>query len=284
MSTKEKVALLLHKLFIGKVLFGLNDLIYGKHIRVVNYHSSQPHEMENFERQLQFYLKHYTPATYEDLEHFFKTGKWDKLKPGLIISFDDGLRENFDYAVPILEKYGFKGWFFIPAGLINASSEEQLQFIGKSEGKYPHTYDDGRYFMTWDELKYLTKAHVLGCHTFTHHRMNVNDSETLLTKEISDAKQLMQEKLGAEVTIFCWVGGEEHTYTHAAAKKIKDSGYRYSFMTNSYPLKPGQSPLQIQRTNVEARFPMHLVKFQLSPLMDLLYSRKRKRVCKLTEV
>jgi peptidoglycan/xylan/chitin deacetylase (PgdA/CDA1 family) len=284
MGQKEKIALLLDKLYIGKFLFNFSRFIYGSHIRVVNYHSTPPHEMDNFEAQLKVFQQHYSSVSYGDLVRFFETGKWHKAKPGLIISFDDGLRDNVDYAVPLLDKYNFKGWFFIPSGLIDANSAEQMEFVGKTENRYKVNYPDGRYLMSWEEIKDLYDNHVIGCHTFSHHRMNIKDSDQLLTKEIVTAKVLMEKMLQKPVSIYCWVGGEEHTYTREAAKKIKEAGYLYSFMTNTYPLTPGQSPLQIQRTNIETRNPMFLVRFQLSIIMDSLYRGKRKRVNKLTNV
>lgn len=284
MGKKELIASVLDKLLINRFFFYLSNLIYGPHIRVVNYHDTPPDKSPNFEAQLQFYTKYYSPCDYGDLDQFFKTGKWNKPKPGLIISFDDGLRDNIDNAVPLLEKYKFKGWFFIPSGIVDGTFKEQQDFVGKTEGRYKVNYPDGRYLMSWDELKYLYNNHVIGCHTLTHHRMNIKDNDQLLTSEITDSKVLMERKLGKPIDIYCWVGGEEHTYTREAAQKIKDSGYRFSFMTNTYPLTPGQNPLQIQRTNIETRNSLALVRFQLSILMDLYYRAKRNRVVKLTNV
>ncbi len=284
MSKKQLIAAFLDATLISRFLFWAGNKKYGQHIRVINYHRSGPKTLANFEQQLQFYAQNYRPVDYKDLQDFFASGKWIHNKPGLIISFDDGFRENYDYAVPLLEKYGFKGWFFIPTGYVDASSTDQMEYIGKTSGKYDHTYEDGRYFMNWAEIDHLRKKHVVGCHTYTHHRMNINDTNEILEHEVREAKQVMEQKLNHEITIFCWVGGEEHTYSKAAAEKIKNAGYKYSFMTNSWPLTAGQSPLQIQRSNIEANNPISLVRFQLSPLMDRYFTPKRLRVCALTNV
>ncbi len=44
----------------------------------------------------------------------------------------------------------------------------------------------------------------------------------------------------------------------------------------------GGEPLQIQRTNLEAAWPLDVVRFQLSGVMDALYAPKRRRVNRLT--
>ena len=81
--------------------------------------------------------------------------------------------------------------------------------------------------------------------------------------------------------IFCWVGGEETSYSSEAAKLISEN-YKYSFMTNNAVIRPGDDPLQLQRTNIEAENPLELVRFQLSGLMDVYYTGKRRRVNRLT--
>jgi peptidoglycan/xylan/chitin deacetylase (PgdA/CDA1 family) len=281
MRTKDKIALLLDKLFINQLVFLFTLRWYGKHIRVINYHGTPREEMANFEEQLKFYQKYYAPVTYNDLEIFFTGKGWHKNKPGLIISFDDGHRTNYDYALPLLEKYGFTGWFFIPPGLIDGSKDVQENFVAIK--KFKGGYNDGRFLMSWDEINKLCQMHVVGCHTLTHHRMNSNDSEEVLEKEIKVSRKLFETNINRPVDVFCWVGGEEYTYTKKAAEKIRNAGYRFSFMTNTFPLTPRQNPLQIQRTNIESDNPLFLVRFQLGFLMDMLYYRKRKRVNQLTQ-
>ncbi|MFZ0391993.1 MAG: polysaccharide deacetylase family protein [Calditrichia bacterium] len=66
-----------------------------------------------FERQLTFLLKHYRPL---QIEEFYKNGK--DVEGGFLITFDDGFRNNFKYALPSLEKFGLKACFFITTKLI----------------------------------------------------------------------------------------------------------------------------------------------------------------------
>ncbi|HEY8933865.1 MAG TPA: polysaccharide deacetylase family protein [Cyclobacteriaceae bacterium] len=281
MGLKQSIAKILSVTGITSACFYLSKLVYGTHIRVVNYHGTPKLDAINFEAQLEFYKRHYVSVSRETLDLFFSR-QWKSVKPGLIISFDDGYRDNYDVAMPLLEKHGFVGWFFIPSGLIESCPDEQTLFAGRNKNRLAQVYPDGRYLMTWDELKKLSQKHVIGCHTFSHHRMNEKDGEEILEKEIVYARQLLEEKLQQVVDIYCWVGGEEHTYTHAAAEKIKQAGYKYSFMTNTYPVKQNCNPLQLQRSNIESDNSLPLVRFQLSALMDIVYYGKRKRVNRIT--
>lgn len=66
-----------------------------------------------FEEQIQFLLKNYRPLKAADL---YTPGV--SVECGFLITFDDGFRNNYQYAMPILKKYGIQGCFFITTNLI----------------------------------------------------------------------------------------------------------------------------------------------------------------------
>jgi hypothetical protein len=63
---------------------------------------------------------------------------------------------------------------------------------------------------------------------------------------------------------------------------IRAAGFRVSFMTNHAPIRRDTSLLQLQRSNIEGGDPLWLARFQLSGAMDVMYTRKRWRVNRLT--
>ncbi len=231
--------------------------------RAINYHDIAESDAAAFERQLRYYAAHFEPVGYDDLIALLG-GTWRGRRPGLILSFDDGLRSHVEIAAPLLERYGFTGWFFIPVGL-----------LGSRQNDTDH--------MTVEDLRLLAGRHVIGCHTVSHVRLSRELSPEVLEREIVGAKQALETALpGAAVDVFCWVGGEEWSYSREAARLVKLAGYKFSFMTNNAVIRPGDDPLQLQRTNIEARDPLWLVRFQLSGAMDLAYTVKRARVNRLT--
>lgn len=241
-------------------------------IRVINYHSTPEIHMYQFEEQIKYYSDNYCSVSKQDLWDLLE-GRWSKDKPGLIISFDDGLESNYLCAKPILEKYGFIGWFFIPAGLIETGYCQKSDLTGSSSERY----------MSWTQVRDLHAHHVVGCHTLTHKRLGSDLSDTQLSREIEDSKLLLEEELGDEMDIFCWVGGEFTSYSKRAAEAIKEAGYCLSFLTNHYPVTKRSNPLLLERTNVEANWPISLVRFYTSALMDLKYWRKRREVRKIID-
>ncbi len=270
---KRAGAKIFDSLGINNFGFQLQKRLFTPFIRAVNYHIILPEDAASFENHLKYYSENFVSVDLPTLENFLQTGIWQHSRPGLILSFDDGHRSHFKIAAPILEKYDFIGWFFVPIGLMNLktnyfSSEDEKTAARETA-------------LTDEQLKYLDTRHIVGSHTETHCRLQKTVPLDRLELEINGSQKKMEAILGHPVSTFCWVGGEEESYSREAANLIKKS-YNYSFMTNNSVIKPSENPLQLQRTNVEAENPLWLLRFQLSGLMDVFYASKRNRVNKLT--
>lgn len=247
----------------GLLLSRLNKIYLNQYIRIINYHDTGQVDKRNFEKQLTWYKKHFSNVNFSNFEKFLSDGRYEKNtkqrkrnKPGIMLTFDDGLAGNFETARKLLKKYGFTGYFMCSSDLVGTKG-----------------------YMTYQQLKILiNEGHVIADHTATHHRMNEDDTKETLIHEIIDSKKTLEEHTGAEIKIFCWCGGEEQHYTKAAYDLIKQAGYKYGFMTNAKPVVKGDNPFHIQRINVEASWPLYLAKFQVCGVMDKRFDAKRKRV------
>ena len=255
---------------LNAALLALQRAAFRPHIRCINYHDVLPEHRASFEGQLRFFAKHFAPVGREDLLAFH-TGNWTEEKPGILLTFDDGLRSHAEVAAPLLEKYGMTGWFMVPAAVVRNAPGGEL---------WDHTVDEET--LDYDGLRRLDEKHVIGCHTFGHRRLEASLSPEEIAWEIPAAKRKLEEWLGHTVDVFAWVGGEEWTYSAAAAKAIREAGFRISFMTNSHLFRPGDDLLQIQRSNIEAHFPDVVARFGLSGFFDVTYGPKRRRVNQIT--
>jgi peptidoglycan/xylan/chitin deacetylase (PgdA/CDA1 family) len=264
---------------ISQMMFHIQVKLFSPFIRAVNYHDIPPSEADQFEKQLQYYQKHFSPVCYEDLILFHDNNIWEKKKPGLILSFDDGFRSSYEVVAPLLEKYEFTGWFFIPAGVVDVPIEDQPKEALKFKiTPKPYPYGDKRVFLTWDQIMELDKNHVIGSHTLTHSRLRFNLSEEQLYQEIVVSKQVMKSNLGHEIQIFAWVGGEEGSYSYEAANIIQQAEYKVVFLTNNSLIRSHTNLHLLDRTNIESNFSIGLMEFQLSGFLDIIYSFKRRRV------
>lgn len=154
---------------------------------------------ENFEKQMQ-YLKdnNFTPITFAQLVDHLNYGTSIPEK-AVVITFDDGWKNQYTYAVPILKKYGFTATFFI---------------ISKTRS--------GGY-MTWDELKDLVTHHFeIASHTERHAKLGGDITDALLQQEVVGSKQELEKQLGVTVATIAY---PYYSQSERARKAIADAGY-----------------------------------------------------------
>lgn len=260
---KRIIAFLLNLCGILDLLCVLERKKYGRqYIRVINYHDVTKKSIDNFGRQISWLKRHYKNMNFGAFQEFLEGKGIIENGPGIMLTFDDGLAGNYKYARDILNKYNMTGYFMVSSDLIGT---------------------DG--YMTERQLKELIgEGHVVGCHTSTHHRMCSSDNSDVLEYEIIHAKEMLERMLGVSISIFCWCGGEEYTYTRAAQEYIVKAGYRYGFMTNSLPVTQATDRMHIQRINIEDSWSIALLKFQICGIMDFRFRKKRERVDRLTQI
>jgi peptidoglycan/xylan/chitin deacetylase (PgdA/CDA1 family) len=252
----------------------------GPHLRAVYYHDLAPAMSGAFEDQLRFLAAHFVPAVRADIDCLLDGGGWPHPKPGLLLTFDDGLRSHHELVAPLLEKYGFQGWFFVPVGLIGLPAAQQPAAAQRQ--LVPHCCDtsaDPRIFMTAAQVRDLASRHVVACHTSMHVRLASNLGAEALRTEILEARDALERMIERPVEAFAWVGGEEPAYSQAAAALLRNA-FRYVFRTNTRAIDATASRHALDRTHLEAWFTPSLLRFQLCGAMDLLYAPKRARLAR----
>lgn len=284
-TIKNKVKPILNSFLGSDVVFKLMRRFYLKrlfpYVQVVTYHDTSKVKCNNLRKQLEWYQKNFVNCNLADLRGLLTNGDWNYDKPGLIISFDDGLRSNFDVALPLLEEYGFSGWFMIPAGFVDLDPTKQVEFAKLNLIDYHPESSYERIALSWDEVREIEqKGHVVTCHSMNHRRLSEKLTQLELEIEIKNAKQLMQVRLGHEVDIFTWVGGEEWAYSRRAFDLMKESGFNYIFCTNCSCITAKQSPLFLERYHVEPDYSHNQLRLVLGGLYDIMYLQKRRSIFK----
>lgn len=119
----------------------------------------------------------------------------------IMLSFDDTRKEHYDIVAPILEKYGFKGTFFI-----------MTVAIGKKN------------YMTGAEIKMLSeRGHCIGHHTWDHQdlrKLPIKD----WNKQIDKPKKKLEEIIGKEVQYLAYPFGLCNDYAVTELKKRNFKG------------------------------------------------------------
>lgn len=124
----------------------------------------------------------------------------------VVITVDDGWESDYTYFYPIAKKYDIPMTLFI----------------------YPSTISQGKNALTWDQLKELqaTGLFDIESHTYSHpnfkqmrKRLSPENYAKFVTKELTQSKQQLDEKLNVKVTLLAWPFGIYDRYLEESAKK-----------------------------------------------------------------
>jgi peptidoglycan/xylan/chitin deacetylase (PgdA/CDA1 family) len=118
--------------------------------------------------------------------------------PGRVVSvtFDDGFKDTYNHAYPILKSFGYAATFFLVSNLMGKESPWM------SRGGY-----ENRRLMDWaDALQLQADGFVLGSHSATHPVLTALDDGALAV-EIQGAKRQMEDRVGAPVAFFAYPYG-----------------------------------------------------------------------------
>lgn len=281
-AIKRRLAEGFERTGLNRLLLGLQARLLGPHVRAVNYHDVPPSLADAFDAQLRGYRERFEAVGAEELDALLD-GRWPHRRPGVLLCFDDGLRSHADVVAPLLERHGFPGWFMVPIDFVSTEPRSQAAFAHAHHIDVdPEDWADGRVAMSWDDIRRLDSRHLIACHGASHRRLAESLDGGELEREIVQAKARLERELGHAVETFAWVGGEEESYSAGAARVIREAGFKWCFMTNNAPIRPGTDPHQLQRSNIEADFSPALLRFTLSGFYDAMYLPKRLRVNRLT--
>jgi len=246
----------------------------------VNYHCIPEDSIPNFEKQLEFFRRHFCDVDEKTLDSFLCKGEWFADKPGLIISFDDGLVCQSAVA-KTLEKYGFTGWFMVPSEFVLGEALDEKEFMTRRAITCNCDNNERKALSAEGVTRLVKEGNVICSHTASHQRMYSGLQAEIVKYEVGGSKKSLEQNLNLNISHFVWVGGEEETYSECAGKMIRKSGYDFSFTTNAGLITGKTDRFQLGRVNIESYNPLSLICFQLSGLIDLLYLGKRIRVNKL---
>jgi peptidoglycan/xylan/chitin deacetylase (PgdA/CDA1 family) len=167
------------------------------------------------------------------------------LPPGaVLITFDDGYRDNLANAAAVLERHGYPAVLFVPIGYVDEARplphEERLAANGLVNGT-----------LEWDELADLERRGIrVESHGISHRPLADLEVDEA-AREIIISKLRLEERLGRPVRAFSYVKGSEAHYRPVHLSLIKQAGYDVAFTSISGANSAATDPLQLHRYNVE---------------------------------
>jgi peptidoglycan/xylan/chitin deacetylase (PgdA/CDA1 family) len=167
------------------------------------------------------------------------------LPPGaVLITFDDGYRDNLVNAAPVLQRHGYRAVQFVPLAYVGDEQPLPHEEHLSANGVHNPTVD-------WDEIIELER---LGIRVESHgisHRPLADLEIDEAAREITISKLRLEEKLGRTVHAFSYVKGSEAHYKQVHLSLVRQAGYDVAFTAVSGANSPASDPLELRRYNVE---------------------------------
>ena len=203
----------------------------------------------------------YVPVSLDAVLAHYLRG--DALPPrAVLLTFDDGYRDNLENALPILRRHAYPAVLFVPIGFLDDARplphEESLRLLGIRN----ETVD-------WEELAALEAGGVrIESHGIGHRPLSELEPAEA-TREIALSKLRLEERLGREVEAFAFVKGSLADYRPEHASLVQQAGYKIAFTSVSGANAPSTDRFRLRRYNVEP-YPARTFELVLAGACDLI--------------
>lgn len=179
-------------------------------------------------REQMSYLKQngYTTLTLDELYNFFINNKPVPNK-SIVITFDDGYKDNFENAYPVLKEFGFNATIFVITSTVDANKN----------------------YLTSLQIKELEENGIdIESHTVKHEQLDkLTYAEQITT--LKNSREYIEKLLGKQKKYTAYPFGKWNDDT---IKAVKEAGYSMVFTTESGWGNKSQGIYELHRVYVSA--------------------------------
>src|SRR5215831_18320742 len=153
----------------------------------------------DFAHQMEWLAEHaYHPVDFDDLRSYLLGNQSLPARP-VILTFDDGYRDMFTTAFPILRAHQFKGVSYVVSGFLNSPN-----------------------YVTSEMLQEMDALGIqIGAHTVSHADLTRISAASLRSEEF-DSKAALEAAVGHPVLDFCYPSGK---FNDAVISAVQAAGF-----------------------------------------------------------
>jgi peptidoglycan/xylan/chitin deacetylase (PgdA/CDA1 family) len=177
---------------------------FGLHVRA-----------DRFRRQLEYLGRHYQVIAFRDYLRA-REGKMRLPNYSVLVTFDDGHRNFYTSAAPLLQDFSMPALMFLISNRVVGDELRPKQW----------TETDDQNYLSWHEVKELgAQGFEFGSHTCSHHKLP-QLSAAEVEHELRDSRTAIQEHLATETLPLAYPYGMAND---AIAARTADVGYVCAF-------------------------------------------------------
>jgi peptidoglycan/xylan/chitin deacetylase (PgdA/CDA1 family) len=235
---------------VGQSIFatGLHAMLLRRAAVVVAFHrvrdTLEPEalsiDIATFEAYCRFFARYFRVVPLRDLVDRLERGATPRHE--LAITFDDGYRDNFENAAPILERFSLPATFFVVTKWMGT---DVVPWWDRQDGvQYP--------WMTWDEVRSLNRRGFdIGAHTRTHVDLGLASAATA-EMEIRGARHDLEDHLQAPIDLFAYPYGRANNLAHTNRAFVRRAGFRCCCSCFGGIVPRGADPFRLPRVPISS--------------------------------
>jgi peptidoglycan/xylan/chitin deacetylase (PgdA/CDA1 family) len=225
--------------------------------RVVHYHYVFDDEREAFARQLDFLASEFEPVSLSEAVERLRAGMVRGSE--LVVTFDDGFRNQFANAAPVLAERGWSACFFLVTDFVGATASEDAERMCREQFHLPKPVEP----MSWAHAEELVKlGHEVGSHTQTHPELTALPASTL-DEELAGSRSEIERRLGLAPVHFSAPYGDAGRFSEAVSEAALGAGYTSCANAQRGLNTAAEDVYALRRHHLEASWPVEHVRYFL---------------------
>lgn len=239
------------KHLLGRLLFmsRVQRVLLGDRAIIVAFHSVNEDAVESdinctpalFEHYCRFFKTYFDVISLSELLSRLDSGK--DVSSCLVITFDDGYKDNYTIAAPILKSMNLPATFFVTTGFINSNRVAPWDAELEIESKW----------MDWDDVAALDKQGFdIGGHTVNHPSLaHLSDDEA--AQEIRQCKAELETRLQKSIPHFAYPFGGPDNMSDSKVVQVEGAGFACCMSCHGGAVNRGDNVYKLRRAPITTR-------------------------------
>lgn len=194
----------------------------------------------DFEAQLRYLVERgCQPIGLKELIMHLQVGQPLPAKP-VILTFDDGFKDQYTNAYPLLDKYGFKGVFFVITRFLDEGRDE---------------------YMSWADIELLhANGMEIGSHSYTHPSLR-GKSFDYVVWQVLGSKEAIEARIQEQVRFFSYPSGQ---YDQQVVDVLRSAGYWGAVTVEPGSRQSSERPFELKRIRVRGTYDLEDFEYWLN--------------------